>query len=125
MIYKDGVFIDARYQDIEVGHIVMVKKDQAFPCDLIMLSNSNENTIAYIETSTIDGEKYLKTRQALTVTSGVISPQSVIRMFSMIECDDPNPQIYQFVGTIDYMEKKYSLDKNNLLLAGALLRNTQ
>ncbi|OMJ92527.1 hypothetical protein SteCoe_4657 [Stentor coeruleus] len=124
MIYKNGTFTQVRYQDIEVGHIVLVKKDQVFPCDLVMLSNSNENTIAYIETSTIDGEKNLKTRQALTPTSNVINPDSVIRMFSLLECDEPNQRIYQFVGTIDYMDKKYSLDKNNLLLAGALLRNT-
>ena len=125
MIYKNGVFASVQYKEIEVGHIVLVKKDQIFPCDLIMLSNSNENAIAYIETSTIDGEKTLKTRQSLAVTHEIIHPDSVIRVFSMVECDEPNPRIYQFVGTIDYMDKKYSLDKNNLLLAGALLRNTQ
>ena len=124
MFYKNGGFIQTRYQDIEVGNIVLVKKDQAFPCDLIMLSNSNENFVAYIETSSIDGEKNLKTRQALLPTSTVIMPESVIRMFSQVECDEPNSRIYQFIGTIDYMDKKYSLDRNNLLLAGAILRNT-
>jgi phospholipid-translocating P-type ATPase (flippase) len=124
MIYKNGKFIEVKYEEVQVGHIVLVKKDQVFPCDLIMLSNSSANAIAYIETSTIDGEKNLKTRQPLDVTSKVVKPDSIIRMFSMIECDEPNPRIYQFAGTIDYMDKKYSIGKDNLLLAGALLRNT-
>lgn len=124
MIYRDGKFTMAEYRDIEVGNIVLVRKDQIFPCDLVMLSNANENTIAYIETSSIDGEKNLKTRQALAVTQSIINPDNVIRLFSMIECDEPNARIYHFIGNIDYMDKRYSLDKNNLLLAGALLRNT-
>ena len=124
MLYKNGQFSQAKNQDIEVGNIVLVKNNQPFPCDLIMLSNSNEY-IAYIETATIDGEKNLKTRQAFSPTSNAIFPDTVIKMFSMVECDEPNPRIYQFVGTIDYMDKKYSLDKNNLLLAEAILKNTQ
>lgn len=124
LIYKNGKFTTARCQDIEVGHIVLVNKDQAFPCDLIMLSNSNENQIAYIETSTIDGEKNLKTKLALDATFKDFYPDNVIRMFSIVECDIPNAKIYQFVGTIEYGDKKLSLDKNNLLLAGAILRNT-
>jgi phospholipid-transporting ATPase len=123
-IYKNGRFQQVRCQDIQVGHIVMVNKDQSFPCDLIMLSNSNENLVAYIETSTIDGEKNLKTRLALEVTNNDFTPESVIRMFSLVECDVPNAKIYQFNGNLDYMDKKHSLDKNNLLLAGAILRNT-
>lgn len=123
-IYKNGNFTRVRCQDIEVGHIVLVKKDQAFPCDIIMLSNSNENQIAYIETSNIDGEKNLKTKLALDVTSKDFSPDCVVRMFSIVECDIPNAKIYQFVGTIEYCDKKVSVDKNNLLLAGAILRNT-
>ena len=123
-IYKEGKFEEVRCQDIQVGHIVMVKKDQAFPCDLIMLANSNENLVAYIETSTIDGEKNLKTRLALDATNEDFTPDSVIRMFSLVECDVPNAKIYHFVGTLEYMEKKNSLDKSNLLLAGAILRNT-
>ena len=123
-IYREGKFEAARCQDIEVGHIVLVKKDQAFPCDLIMLANSNENLVAYIETSTIDGEKNLKTRLALDVTNSGFTPESVIRMLSLVECDVPNARIYQFAGTLEYMSKVNSLDKNNLLLAGAVLRNT-
>ena len=123
-IYKEGRFEQVRCQDIQVGHIVMVKKDQAFPCDLIMLANSNENLVAYIETSSIDGEKNLKTRLALDVTNEDFTPESVIRMFSLVECDVPNAKIYHFVGTLEYMNKINSLDKNNLLLAGAILRNT-
>lgn len=38
----------------------MVKKDQAFPCDLILLSSSDKNGIANIETASLDGEKNLK-----------------------------------------------------------------
>lgn len=123
LIYKKGEFYPAKCQDIQVGNLVLVKKDQPFPCDLIMLANSNSNSVAYIETSSIDGEKNLKIRRAVDATAKDIKPEGIIRMLSVVECDLPNPRIYQFVGTLEFFGK-HSLDKNNLLLAGAVLRNT-
>ncbi|CAG9315183.1 unnamed protein product [Blepharisma stoltei] len=123
-IYIDGSFVQMRCAQIQVGQIVMVKKDEPIPCDLIMLANSNENSVAFIETSTLDGEKALKPRQSFPKTKNLINDKDFIRFFNVIECDPPNPRIYHFNGTISYGKKKKPVDKNHLLLGGAFLRNT-
>ncbi|CAG9321794.1 unnamed protein product [Blepharisma stoltei] len=123
-VYRNGSFSFKRCDEIHVGEIALLRKDDAIPCDMVMLSNSNENGVAYIETSTIDGEKTLKPRQAFPETLKFFRENDFIRIFSMVQCDLPNPRIYQFNGAIDYKNKKYPLDKNNLLLGGAFIRNT-
>ncbi|CAG9311668.1 unnamed protein product [Blepharisma stoltei] len=124
LVYNKGSFEDATFKDVQVGDLVKVLKDESFPCDLVMLSNSSENGIAYIETSTLDGEKALKQRQAFGPTSEIVKDTGIIRVFSMLECDTPNPRIYQFSGAIEYENKRYPLDKSQVLLGGAFLRNT-
>ena len=59
-----------------------------------MLSNSNENGIAFIETSTLDGEKNLKPRMALAETQYALGTDKLIRLFTQLECDLPNPRLY-------------------------------
>ncbi|CAG9323285.1 unnamed protein product [Blepharisma stoltei] len=124
-IYRKGTFEEKTFKDIEIGNIIMVKKDEAFPCDIVMLSNSSDNGIAYIETSSLDGEKALKPRLALQATMNIIKKDQIIRVFSLIECDHPNAKIYEFKGTMEYNYQKHPLTKDNLLLAGAFLRNTE
>jgi len=100
LIYRDGVFKSLTFKDVAIGDVLLVEKDSAFPCDLILLSSCTENGIAYIETSTLDGEKNLKPRQSLKPTSG-LTPESNLNFEFRIECDDPNPKIYHFSGSIE------------------------
>lgn len=46
-----------------MGEIVKVYEDNFFPADIILLSSSKLNGVAYIETSNLDGETTLKIRQ--------------------------------------------------------------
>ncbi|CAG9335514.1 unnamed protein product [Blepharisma stoltei] len=124
MIYRNGKFEEATFKEVQVGNVVLVQKDEAFPCDLVMLSSSADNGIAYIETSSLDGEKTLKPRQAVIATMNDTRKDDIIRIFSLIECEHPNARLYHFSGSLEYNDKKQPLDKNNLLLAGAFLRNT-
>ncbi|OMJ89990.1 hypothetical protein SteCoe_7779 [Stentor coeruleus] len=125
MIYKKGRFQQVCFEDIKVGDVVFVVKNQVFPCDIVMLSNSNENGTAYIETSSLDGEKALKSRQAFVHTQGLFTDDKANRIASMIKCELPNSRLYNFSGTFEFHSVKYPLDKAHLLLAGAFLRNTE
>lgn len=122
--YSKG-FIQVPSHELSVGDLVLVKKDQILPCDLIMLSSSEESGACFIETSSLDGEKNLKPRTSFSGLSGQLSDKSIIRLFNRIEAEEPNSRLYYFNGSINYKGKNYSLDKNNLLLAGAVIRNTQ
>ncbi len=49
-----------KWMDLHVGEIVVIKKNEEIPADLIVLSSSDENGEAFIQTSSLDGEKNLK-----------------------------------------------------------------
>ena len=46
---------------LEVGDIVLMKNEETFPADLVVLSTSNKGD-CFIKTSSLDGEKNLKKR---------------------------------------------------------------
>lgn len=52
-----------RAKDIHVGDIVKVKKNEFFPCDLLLIRHSNESNFVYVETKNLDGETNLKQRK--------------------------------------------------------------
>jgi P-type E1-E2 ATPase len=49
-----------KWMDLHVGEIVVVKKNEEIPADLIVLASSDHNAEAFIQTSSLDGEKNLK-----------------------------------------------------------------
>ncbi len=59
------VTLQKKWMDLQVGDIILVEKDQEIPADLILLASSNENSEAYIQTSSLDGEKNLKQKVKL------------------------------------------------------------
>lgn len=51
-----------------------MQKDERIPADLVILSSEDDDGVAYLETSTLDGEKHLKPRLApkeTQLTSGL------------------------------------------------------
>lgn len=58
-------FEPVAWADIQVGDVVFVREGQAFPADLVLLQSSSAQGLAHIETSNLDGETNLKTKQAL------------------------------------------------------------
>lgn len=40
----------------QVGDVVLVKEDESFPCDLILLSSSREDGTCFVTTASLDGE---------------------------------------------------------------------
>ena len=58
--YEGGGWKETIWMEIYVGDIIKVKRDEFFPADLILLGSSDQNGIAKIQTSSLDGEKNLK-----------------------------------------------------------------
>ena len=54
------VSISKKWKDLQVGDLLKIKKNETFPADLIILDSSNPDGSAFVETSSLDGEKTLK-----------------------------------------------------------------
>jgi magnesium-transporting ATPase (P-type) len=132
------------WQDIRVGDVSLVQNKEAFPADMVLMSSSEEGGLCYIETSNIDGETNLK----LHIPSDIISDpfravtasaedpfeqvEQVLQSTKMdLNVDLPNQYINKFAGNCKFTcathsdNTPLSLNAKNLLLRGALLRNTR
>ncbi len=65
---KKGQENDYTWAKVRVGDLVLMKQDEMFPADLMVLGSAYESGVCYIETSSLDGEKNLKPKSALLET---------------------------------------------------------
>ncbi|KAL0905958.1 hypothetical protein M5K25_024411 [Dendrobium thyrsiflorum] len=120
----EGQFGYRNCQKILVGDVVKVEKDQFFPADLLLLSSSYEDGICYVETMNLDGETNLKVKRSLEVTLPLDDDEAFKDFAGTIRCEDPNSNLYTFVGNFEYERQMYALDPNQILLRDSKLRNT-
>ncbi|KAH6823249.1 ATPase E1-E2 type family protein / haloacid dehalogenase-like hydrolase family protein [Perilla frutescens var. hirtella] len=119
-----GIFKQTEWRNLRVGDIVRVEKDEFFPADLVLLSSSYEDAICYVETMNLDGETNLKVKQALEVTSSMNEEHDLGDFKAVVKCEDPNPNLYSFVGSMEFEDQQYPLSPQQLLLRDSKLRNT-
>ncbi|KAJ3387897.1 hypothetical protein HDU84_000433 [Entophlyctis sp. JEL0112] len=119
-------FVEKKWKDVVVGDIVRVENGQFFPADLILLSSSEPDALCYIETSNLDGETNLKIRQGLPETAHLLDSEMVSLLSGEIKCELPNNSLYTFEGNMTFAGgRTVALDPGQLLLRGAMLRNTR
>ncbi|XP_014509126.1 phospholipid-transporting ATPase 10-like [Vigna radiata var. radiata] len=117
-------FAYSKWRDLKVGDIVRVEKDEFFPADLILLASNYDDAICYVETMNLDGETNLKLKQALEETSKLQEDSSFQNFRAVITCEDPNANLYAFVGSMEFGDQQYPLAPQQLLLRDSKLRNT-
>lgn len=120
----DHTFKETRWKKLRVGDLVKVHKDEFFPADLFLLSSSYEDGVCYVETTNLDGETNLKVKHSLEATSSLQDENSLQKFKAVIKCEDPNENLYTFVGTFLYDDKSHPLSLQQLLLRDSKLRNT-
>uniref|UniRef100_A0A2P2MIK7 Phospholipid-transporting ATPase n=1 Tax=Rhizophora mucronata TaxID=61149 RepID=A0A2P2MIK7_RHIMU len=121
---RDGAFKYIEWKNLRVGDVVKVEKDEFFPADLLLLSSSYEDGTCFVETMNLDGETNLKLKQSVEATS-VLDDDSKFKDFKAnVKCEDPNANLYSFVGSLEFEENPYPLSPQQLLLRDSKLRNT-
>src|SRR3990167_3524378 len=92
---------------------------------MILIRSSDPEGNCNIQTSSLDGEKNLKPRNAVTETQASIENPNLMRIAAQLELEPPNSDLYQCSGTMCIGgDQKIPLTVKNLLLRGALLKNT-
>jgi phospholipid-transporting ATPase len=137
-VFRNRKWIETRSDSLHVGEIVMIKEDTPFPADLVILDSSLPEGISYIETGTLDGEKAPKLKTAVRDTAGLFSDSGEYKSNFTLKgsciANPPDQNLYflQANLTIKYgdgetieWEKTLPADAKQLLLKGAILRNTK
>ncbi|XP_061786423.1 phospholipid-transporting ATPase 11C isoform X3 [Nerophis lumbriciformis] len=111
-------------EKIKVGDVLEVEEDETFPCDLILLQSSRDDSTCFVTTASLDGESNHKTHYTVPDVEDLES------LSATIECEQPQPDLYKFVGRMNIYKSNQepavrSLGPENLLLKGATLKNTQ
>ena len=120
----NGSFEETKWKYIKIGDVIKVEKDNFFPADLILLSSNYPDGICYVETMNLDGETNLKIKQALEVTLDLQDDASFGNVKQTIKCEDPNANLYSFVGTVEWKGAQHPLSPQQLLLRGCHLHRS-
>ncbi|KAF4075190.1 hypothetical protein AMELA_G00231760 [Ameiurus melas] len=129
-VVQKGKVVRKQSRKLQVGDVVLVKEDETFPCDLILLSTSRDDGTCFVTTASLDGESSHKTYYAVQDTKAFNTEKEVDQLQAIIECEQPQPDLYKFVGRINiYLDRDEPiarpLGSENLLLRGATLKNTE
>ena len=63
-VLRDSEFKDTIWENLSVGDIIILKQDEYFPADVLILRTSEPKGVCYIETKNLDGETNLKQKKA-------------------------------------------------------------
>uniref|UniRef100_A0A3P8YVM2 Phospholipid-transporting ATPase n=1 Tax=Esox lucius TaxID=8010 RepID=A0A3P8YVM2_ESOLU len=124
-VIQQGAVVRTESHKLRVGDIVMVREDDTFPCDLILLSSSRDDGTCYVTTASLDGESSHKVQ----VTHSHTQLGSHKALGSILPAHSPL-SLNLFVGRINiYKEQEEPIARplgaENLLLRGATLKNTE
>ncbi|OWK64573.1 putative phospholipid-transporting ATPase VD [Lonchura striata] len=116
---REKKYIDECWKNVNVGDFVRLSRNEIIPADMVLLYSSDPDGICYIETAGLDGETNLKQRQVVSE----IDPEE---FSSRIECESPNNDLSCFRGFVEHSNMdRVGLSKENLLLRGCTVRNTE
>ncbi|KAM6305096.1 phospholipid-transporting ATPase IF [Aegotheles albertisi] len=128
-VVRSGGLVKTRSKNIRVGDIVRVAKDETFPVDLVLLSSDRVDGSCHVTTASLDGETNLKTHVAVPETAVLQSVANLDKLVAVIECQQPEADLYRFVGRITISQQTEEvvrpLGPESLLLRGARLKNTK
>ncbi|XP_023987702.1 phospholipid-transporting ATPase VD isoform X2 [Physeter macrocephalus] len=123
---KEKKYVDRCWKDVTVGDFIRLSCNEVIPADMVLLFSTDPDGICHIETSGLDGESNLKQRQVVrgyTEQDSEVDPE---KFSSRIECESPNNDLNRFRGFLEHSNKeRVGLNKENLLLRGCTIRNTE
>ncbi|OIW30341.1 phospholipid-translocating P-type ATPase [Coniochaeta ligniaria NRRL 30616] len=114
-----------QWQDVRVGDIVRLRRDQNLPADIVLLHATGPNGVAYIETMALDGETNLKSKQACPLFAGrCATPAGMAACDATVVSEDPNLDLYNYEGRVTVNGETLPLTINQVVYRGSTLRNT-
>lgn len=117
-VWRAGQWIEGTWSDLAVGEVVRVFNHEFFPADLVLLASAEATGAAFIMTSSLDGERNLKTRFALPLTQQRFATEP-LQPRGEIRRGPPSADLEEMSGTIVVNGENESLTVKQLLPRGA------
>ena len=152
IVFRDGNFEKDYSETLRCGEVILVTEGKTIPADMVLIDSGMREGIAYVETSSLDGEKALKFKLANKETIGSFSEDNnrkeIVSMNLIIggevEIASPNPNLNEINGRVKFVLKrgdKYSssggskatsklvngyfeISNKEFILKGSILKNT-
>ncbi|EQC39924.1 hypothetical protein SDRG_02580 [Saprolegnia diclina VS20] len=98
----DDTFAPVLWRDVRVGDMLMVRINEVFPADLLLLASSHDDREAYIDTSNLDGESTAKVRHVPHMNASVLQDVNAYGKAVMadVRCHPPTPALSRFDGVL-------------------------
>ncbi|NXJ05983.1 AT10D ATPase, partial [Odontophorus gujanensis] len=124
--WKEKKYVDEHWKNVNVGDFIRLSSNEIIPADMVLLYSSDLDGICYVETAGLDGETNLKQRRVVRGYSEQVSEIDPEKFSGRIECESPNDDLNHFRGFVENSSKdRVGLSKENLLLRGCTVRNTE
>ena len=122
---KPEPWAEIEWQDIRVGDIIRLRRDDPVPADMALLHATGPNGMAYIETMALDGETNLKSKQACPLLAdNCRTIAGISSCKAEVVSEDPNLDLYNYEGRVTVGDKTMPLTLNQVVYRGSTLRNT-
>ncbi|KAF3056431.1 putative phospholipid-transporting ATPase DNF3 [Daldinia childiae] len=122
---EESPWATIQWQNIRVGDIVRLRRDDSVPADIVILHATGHNGVAYIETMALDGETNLKSKQASSLLAKHCDTiEKLKNCEAKIVSEDPNADLYKFEGRATLNGETRPLTMNDVVYRGSILRNT-
>uniref|UniRef100_A0A8D0D6W2 Phospholipid-transporting ATPase n=1 Tax=Sander lucioperca TaxID=283035 RepID=A0A8D0D6W2_SANLU len=119
-------YVERYWKEVRVGDFIRLRCNEILPADVLLLSSSDPDRLCHIETATLDGETNLKQRQVVRSFFDLDCDFDPLKYNGIIECEKPNNDLNRFRGYIIHQSgRRDALYKENLLLRGCTIRNTE
>lgn len=121
----DAEWTELDWQQVRVGDVVRLRRDQNVPADMVLLHATGPNGVAYIETMALDGETNLKAKQACpALAERCMTIEGLRAAQATVVSEDPNIDLYSYDGRVTVDGEASPLSLNNVVYRGSTLRNT-
>lgn len=105
-------------QNLKVGSLVRLHKDQRIPADIVLLQSSESTGESFIRTDQLDGETDWKLRISCSLTQNITL--DALRDIKII-ASPPEKNIHEFLGNLDLHGNSVGLSVDNTLWANTVL----
>lgn len=114
-----------KWENLKVGDIIKLQRDEAVPADTLLLQADGLNNIAFIETMALDGETNLKTKSPpVPLVERCSTVEKLVDCHAHVVIEDPNLDLYNFDGRVTIEGETLPLTTNEIVFRGSILRNT-